>query len=252
MNSVTYIDPALVRRNPRAAPAPGGRILVIEDDPDIAGALQMHLEDAGFHVDLSADGRQGLALATARPFDLLIVDLTLPGTGGYEVCRRLRERAMSMPILILTARSSEQDRVRGLELGADDYLTKPFGTLELIARVKALLRRARQNTIEPDAPVPLVLGRLRIEKWRRTAWLRGRELTLTAKEFDLLQWFASRPERVFRRSELLDAVWGHDCESLEHTVSAHLNRLRNKIEEDPSRPRILVTVRGAGYKLATP
>jgi len=231
---------------------PGARILVIEDDGDIADALRSHLEHAGHSVTVSADGTDGLALAGRGGYDLLIVDLMLPGLDGYEVCRRLRDRSESLPILILTARASERERVRGLELGADDYLTKPFGMSELLARVKALLRRAAPAVDGRRCLQPVVLGGLVIDAASRSASLRGQQLVLTAKEFDLLHWFARRPGRVFRRGELLDAVWGHDSESLEHTVSTHLNRLRSKIEPDPSRPSILVTVRGVGYKIATP
>jgi DNA-binding response OmpR family regulator len=238
---------------PAAQPGRAGSILVIEDDADIANVVRLHLEDAGYEVTVAADGLQGAAIAGARRFDLLILDLMLPGIDGLEICRRLAGGGERTPILMLTARSGEYERVLGLELGADDYLTKPFSVLELMARVKAVLRRVqRAAEASEGACERLSLGPLVIDRARHRVTLAAREVPLTAKEFELLWWFARHPGRVFNRAQLLDAVWGYDSESYEHTVNSHLNRLRNKLEQDPARPRLIVTVRGVGYKLVAP
>jgi len=226
------------------------RILVIEDERDIAELIRLHLDDLGFSATIIGDGNTGLRKASNDAWDLIILDLRLPGLDGLEICRRLRQNSSSVPVLMLTSKSSELDRVLGLEIGADDYVTKPFSILELIARVKAILRRAelsRQSMVEERGEVRV--GCLRIDPATRTTTIRGELIELTAREFDLLLHFATNPGRVFRRLELLDSVWGYGHDGYEHTVNSHINRLRAKIETDPARPELIVTVWGVGYKM---
>ena len=228
----------------------GKRILVIEDERDIAELLRLHLDDLGFSVTITGDGNSGLRQASAGSWDLVILDLRLPGIDGLEICRRLRQNSGSVPVLMLTSKSSEADRVVGLEIGADDYVTKPFSILELIARVKAILRRAelsRQSKAEEKGEVQA--GWVTMDPATRDATIRGEPIELTAKEFDLLYHFAAHPGRVFRRLELLDSVWGYGHDGYEHTVNSHINRLRAKIETDPAHPELIVTVWGVGYKM---
>ncbi|TKD33056.1 response regulator transcription factor [Azotobacter chroococcum] len=225
------------------------QVLVIEDDADIARLVQLQLADLGCAVRLAGDGASGLAEAQARDYDLVILDLMLPGIDGLEICRRLRARPGYVPILMLTARSGELDRVLGLEMGADDYLTKPFSVLELVARVKALFRRV-DSLASRSAQAGQVIesGGLRIDVERRQVLLDGRAVELTATEFDLLLHFARHPGRVFSRSQLLDQVWGYSHSGYEHTVNTHINRLRAKIEANPNRPEYVQTVWGVGYR----
>ena len=230
-----------------------GRILLVEDDADIASLVRIHLEDARYEVTVAADGKTGLDAALNDPRDLLILDLSLPDIDGLDICKRLTVLEPRPLILMVTARCTELDRVRGLELGADDYLTKPFSILELIARVRALLRRPPvRSSVAVDAPHVFAAGGLLLDSWQRCAHLGGNRLTLTAREFDLLLWFVKNPNRVFSRAELLDGVWGAGYDGYEHTVNSHLNRLRSKLERDASRPSVLVTVRGGGYKFVPP
>jgi DNA-binding response OmpR family regulator len=227
-------------------------ILVAEDQTDIRELITLNLRHAGHEVLAVADGPAALASQQERASDLLILDLMMPGLDGLEVCKALRARGRATPILMLTAKSTELDRVLGLELGADDYLTKPFSMAELLARVKALLRRAELLRVAQSAAAPaqaLHNGDLAIVPGRREVQMAGRTLELTALEFDLLLHFAARPGQVFSRAQLLDAVWGYSHEGYEHTVTTHINRLRAKIEQDPMQPRFILTVRGAGYKM---
>jgi len=228
-------------------------VLVIEDEPDIGRLVELHLKDLGCTVERTETATDALARAQARPFDLVVLDLMLPDRDGLEVCKALRERRDYVPILILTARSSELDRVLGLELGADDYLTKPFSIRELIARVKAIFRRveALSETVEA-APGPIEIDGLQIDPEKRQVSVAGEPVHLTAKEFDLLLQFARHPGRVFTRSELLDLVWGYTAGCYEHTVNSHINRLRGKIERDPSAPHYVRTVWGVGYAFVDP
>lgn len=242
------------------------KILIIEDARDIAQLVQMHLCDAGHQVDVAYDGSSGLEKALAGNYDLVILDLMLPGVDGLEICRRLRARPEYVLILMLTSKGTELDRVLGLEIGADDYLTKPFSIRELLARVKALFRRTQALethplSINPDCPAAedatnhgdagfIRAGELIIEAAKRKVTMAGSLLFLTAKEFDLLYQFACHPGRVYTRTQLLDAVWGLGYEGYEHTVNSHINRLRAKIETDPAHPRYLLTVWGVGYKFA--
>ncbi len=227
------------------------RILVVEDDADIGKLLYMHLSDEGYQVQLAADGRQGLALLEQQgPWDALVLDVMLPGVDGLQLCQRARAMTRYVPVIIISARGSETQRIVGLELGADDYLAKPFSMPELVARIRALLRRAdamAQNA-RLDAGT-VVLGGLQLDPLARAAHCDGHPLELTPREFDLLMHFARHPDQVFSRMQLLDQVWGHAHEGYEHTVNTHINRLRNKIERDPAQPRRLLTVWGRGYKL---
>jgi DNA-binding response OmpR family regulator len=195
-----------------------------------------------------------MRLATSSNWDLIILDLRLPGPDGLEICRAIRRDRPYQPVLMLTSKSSELDRVLGLETGADDYLTKPFSVLELVARVRALFRRIENVRLLPQtkrANSPTItIGRLSIDPARREVTLGDRQIDLTAREFDLLAFFARHPGRVFRRADLLDNVWGYGHEGYEHTVNSHINRLRAKIEKDPSKPEMIVTVWGVGYKFS--
>ena len=227
-------------------------ILVAEDQVDIRDLIVLKLQQAGHAVTAVADGRAALASQDEQASDLLILDLMMPLLDGLEVCKALRARGRATPILMLTAKSTELDRVLGLELGADDYLTKPFSMAELLARVKALLRRTellRAAAAAPTAAQAVRNGELEILPVRREARVGGRALEFTALEFDLLLHFANHPGQVFSRTQLLDAVWGYSHEGYEHTVTTHINRLRAKLEQDPMNPRFILTVRGAGYKM---
>jgi DNA-binding response OmpR family regulator len=226
------------------------RFLVVEDDRDIAHLVELHLRDLGAEVTVVHDGAEGLELALAMTFDMVILDLMLPGLDGLEIARRLRAKPNYTPILMLTARSSDVDRIVGLELGADDYLTKPFNIRELIARVKALLRRvdALSKPEGRDEDEVLRFGELTIDVARRKVTLGGATIELTAREFDLLLQFARNPGRVYTRAQLLDQVWGYGHDGYEHTVNSHINRLRTKLEKDHARPSYILTVWGVGYK----
>ncbi|MEP7246148.1 MAG: response regulator transcription factor [Gammaproteobacteria bacterium] len=229
------------------------RILIIEDDAQIAKLVAAELRDADFAVEWAADGEQGLEKLRANPADLVVLDLNLPGIDGLEVCKRIRESSRIIPILMLTARAAKEDVVRGLELGADEYLTKPFSPLELVARIRALFRRMasyREQVERGDAPEPIRRGALLIDPARRETRIGEEPIALTAKEFDLLLLFAKHPGRTFTRAELLNRVWGDGFEGYEHTVNTHINRLRNKVERDSSQPKLIETVWGLGYRLA--
>lgn len=230
------------------------RILIIEDDKDIAHLVELHLKDMGYEVSLAHDGNTGLDQALSKPHDLIILDLMLPGVDGLDICRRVRAASTYTPMLMLTSRSSELDRVLGLEIGADDYLTKPFSIRELVARVKALFRRvaALKSEASKESQKAIQTGYLVVDAEKRKVTLRGNPVSLTAKEFDLLRHFANHPGRVYTRMELLNLVWGYGYEGYEHTVNSHINRLRAKIEEDPARPRFILSVRGIGYKFSDP
>ena len=226
---------------------------MIEDEFDIAQLLKIHLAELCDHVELIHDGEQGLNMALNRSWSAIVLDLKLPKMDGLEICRRIRSQANYVPILMLTAKSTELDRVLGLEMGVDDYLTKPFSVMELTARVKALMRRfdASQGFInEPTSA--LNFSGLEIRSEQRTVKVDGEEINLTAKEFDLLHFFASHPDKVFNRSQLLDQVWGYGHDGYEHTVNSHMNRLRTKIEPDCHNPKFIKTIWGVGYKFIAP
>lgn len=230
------------------------RILLVEDDPDLSKLAALHLRDEGWDVALEADGARAADRLSRDRFDLIVLDLMLPGVDGLEICRRLRAAENYTPLIILTAKSSEVDRVLGLELGADDYLTKPVSLRELVARVKAALRRSQQwlAVSEQAADDAIAHGPLRIDPRRREVKWSEKSLELTAKEFDLLLHFARNPGRVFTRSELLEDVWGYGFDGYEHTVNSHINRLRRKVEQDPADPLLVRTVWGVGYKFSPP
>ncbi|MEO8627202.1 MAG: response regulator transcription factor [Betaproteobacteria bacterium] len=229
------------------------KVLVIEDELDIAKLIQLHVQDLPCQVNLAFDGIVGLAEAQANAYDLIILDLKLPGIDGLEVCRRLRGAGRYTPILMLTSKSSELDRVLGLEMGADDYLTKPFSVMELTARVKALFRRVEMlsKKAEGAAQARVIQVRdLTIDIDRHAVSVRGQPVELTAREFDLLVHFSRYPGRVYSREQLLDQVWGYQHSGYDHTVNSHINRLRSKIERDPQNPEYIYTVWGVGYKFA--
>jgi len=230
------------------------QILIVEDEHDIASLLELHLNDANFDVTLAADGDAGMRLALRRQWDLVILDIRLPGPDGLTICRALRREMAYVPILMLTSKSSELDRVLGLELGADDYVTKPFSVSELVARVKAIFRRIESLEKRlPGAGERLHIHDLVIDTSGREVRKGADDLALTAREFDLLLHFARHPGQVFSRTQLLDSVWGYGHEGYEHTVNSHINRLRAKIEDDPAHPQLIVTCWGIGYKFdATP
>ncbi|MBF6989621.1 MULTISPECIES: response regulator transcription factor [Cupriavidus] len=227
------------------------QVLVIEDDADIAELVRLQVSGLSCDVKVINHGRAGLDEALSHPYDLVILDLMLPGADGLEICRRLRAEPRYTPILMLTARSTELDRVLGLEMGADDYLTKPFSVLELTARVKAIFRLVDTLVNPPsDRPRTVQVKALHIDIDKREVNVRGAPICLTAKEFQLLLYFASNPGRVFSRAQLLDQVWGYSHSGYEHTVSSHINRLRAKIELDPNAPEYIQTVWGVGYKFS--
>ncbi len=226
------------------------KVLIIEDDSDIADILEIHLKDLNLVLDRTEDGESGLQKALDNNYEMVILDLMLPKLNGLEVCKAIREQKKTLPILMLTAKSEEFDKVLGLELGADDYMTKPFSVRELVARVKSILRRVnaiKENLLDMDRQ-ELNFGSLIINLDKRKVLLDGNKIELTAKEFDLLALFASNPGRAYTRENLLNIVWGYQFTGYEHTVNSHINRLRAKIENDPSQPVFIKTVWGVGYK----
>ena len=227
------------------------QILVIEDDPDINKLLNMNLNDANHEVFSCDEGTTGLQQAKSGNYQLIVLDIMLPGLDGIEICKQLRAAHILTPIIMLTARESEADRVIGLEMGADDYLTKPFSVRELQARVKALLRRVdmQHQSLQPELE-RLQFDELSIDVAKRSVLLAGKAVDLTSTEFDLLVYMARKPGLVFSRSQLLDSVWGYQHSGYEHTVNSHINRLRTKLESDPSKPKYVLTVWGVGYKFS--
>jgi len=224
-------------------------ILVVEDEADIRNLVRYNLEQEGYVVSEAADGEQGLAAARKQRPHLVVLDLMLPGMNGLEVCRVLRgeEKTAKLPVVMLTARATEVDKVLGLEIGADDYVTKPFSPRELLARVKAVLRRAYGT--EPERPHQAwERGRLRIDLDGYEAFLDGKPLHLSLREFELLKFFTQNPERAFSRGDILDLVWGTDTHVEPRTVDVHVRRLRLQIERDDAHPELILTVRGFGYK----
>jgi len=241
---------AQTNTNPLEGDMESRSVLIVEDDVDIAKLIALHLRDMGHTVTVEHNGRTAFERVSNTNYDLLVLDLTLPGLDGLEICRKVRSTSSYAAILMLTARTSELDRILGLEVGADDYLTKPFSVRELVARVRALFRR--MEGFSPDqadnAGETLTFGDIEISPESRDATKCGTSMGLTAKEFDLLEFFARHPGRVYTRAQLLDQVWGYAHEGYEHTVNTHINRLRRKVEDDPSKPRYILTVWGVGYK----
>ncbi|MET7683451.1 response regulator transcription factor [Streptomyces sp. NPDC005423] len=228
------------------------RVLVVDDDPTVSEVVTGYLDRAGFAVDAVADGPAAVALVASRPPDLVVLDLMLPGMDGLEVCRRIRQDA-PVPVIMLTARGDEEDRVLGLEVGADDYVTKPFSPRELVLRVESVLRRAGTPAGgRPPAAGPwLRSGPLALDPTGRRATRHGRELALTIREFDLLTFFMRHPGRATSREDLMRQVWGWEFGDLS-TVTVHVRRLREKIETDPARPALISTVWGVGYRFDPP
>jgi two-component system OmpR family response regulator len=224
-------------------------ILIVEDDKALIDVLKYNLEKEGYNITTAFDGSQALEVARSSRPDVILLDVMLPKMDGFEVCRILRKE-MTVPILMLTAKDSEIDKIVGLEIGADDYLTKPFSMRELVARIRAMLRRSEMVETKPTGKGgPIKVGDIEIDTARRRASVSGSALKLTAKEFDLLLFLAENKGIVFNREQLLDRVWGYDYPGDTRTVDVHIRWLREKIETDPGKPRYLITVRGVGYKL---
>jgi DNA-binding response OmpR family regulator len=228
------------------------QVLIIEDDVEISDVVAVNLESNGIKTEQVHDGLLGLKRSKSGEFDLIILDIMLPGLDGISICRKLREENYNTPILMLTAKIDEIDLVLSLELGADDYMTKPFSMRELLARVGALIRRS-EKTVSKTQEEPeekLQFGDLVVDYAKHQVTVRDKTLNLTVKEFELLDLFARNPGRVFSRADLLNTIWGYNFEGYEHTVNTHINRLRNKLEIDPSKPKYLLTVWGMGYKFS--
>ena len=223
-------------------------VLVVEDDKSIADLLEIHLKDMGCNVSKVADGISGLKEALNEKYDFIVLDLMLPKLDGLEICKEVRRKDIYTPILMLTSKSEEIDKVIGLEVGADDYLTKPFGIREFIARVKAIFRRIEAIHKEIDNESDIITGSLTIEVSKRKVILNGDRVELTPKEFDLLHLLASHPGRTYTREQLLSILWGYQYNGYEHTVNSHINRLRRKIESDLSNPKFILTSWGFGYR----
>ncbi len=224
---------------------------MVEDDQDIIELLRIHLVDLGCELDAASEGPKGLDMALSNPYDLIILDLMLPGMDGTEICRRIRGKEILTPVLMLTAKSEEFDKVLGLEMGADDYITKPFSIREFIARVKAIFRREERNrlSILEDAHAAILrFGDLAIDLDKRKVTTHGKRVELSPKEFELLSLLASNPGKCYDRSKILNLVWGYDFDGYEHTVNSHINRLRTKIEPDLQQPIYILTNWGVGYR----
>jgi DNA-binding response OmpR family regulator len=230
----------------------GEKLLIVEDDPAIQRMIGDYFRHLGYEVLTAGDGEAGLKAALNERPTVLLLDLMLPKLDGLNVCRQLREKLPGLPILMLTAKDDVVDKVVGLELGADDYITKPFSLRELEARVKSVLRRTRARNEAPtdDAQAPIVRGDLRIDPARREVTIRGRLIELTPKEFELLALFAAHPGRVYSRKYLLEHVWDYSYGGYDRTIDSHINRLRAKVEADPDEPKLVLTVWGVGYKFA--
>jgi DNA-binding response OmpR family regulator len=229
------------------------KVLIIEDDPNISDLIEIHLKDLGYELERAIDGEAGLQKALSGDYNLIILDLMLPKMDGLSVCKRIRSENEYLPILMLTSKSEELDKVLGLELGADDYITKPFSIRELIARIKAIFRRLEVDGEKKNGHNDLDtldFADLVIDFEKRKVTLCKQLLDLTTKEFDLLALFARNPGRTYSRNDLLDLVWGYQFSGYDHTVNSHINRLRSKIEKDPSNPQFIKTVWGFGYRFA--
>jgi DNA-binding response OmpR family regulator len=224
------------------------KVLVIEDDKSIADLLEIHLKDLNCEVETIMDGSEGLKTATSDQFDLIVLDLMLPGVNGLDICKEVRKNDIYTPILMLTSKSEEMDKVLGLEVGADDYLTKPFSIREFIARAKAILRRVEAIQKEIGSDSDISVSDLSIEASKRKVTLKGERIELTPKEFDLLHLLASHPGKTYTREQLLNILWGYQYNGYEHTVNSHINRLRSKIEPDISTPKYILTSWGVGYR----
>jgi DNA-binding response OmpR family regulator len=229
---------------------PNRSLLLVEDERELAELLQLHLSGICDELKIAHDGAEGLEAIRQRRWGMVILDIGLPGTSGFEICQRLRRTQACTPVIMLTARNTEEDRVRGLDLGADDYVTKPFSLRELLARVNAGFRRvAAYDNATATADTRLQHKDLLLDPDSRKVVAGDATVELTAREFDLLAHFLRNPKRVYTRAQLLDQIWGYGHQGYEHTVNSHINRLRSKIERDPSHPEHIVTVWGVGYRL---
>jgi DNA-binding response OmpR family regulator len=252
----TAADKAKSRDNAGENPPQSGdrktSLLVVEDDENISTMINEHFSRAGYSVKTAEDGLAGVQAALNDHPDVVVLDLMLPKMDGLAVCREIREKAPFIPILMLTAKDDVVDKVLGLEMGADDYITKPFSLRELEARIKSVLRRSRSAIATDGAgdEAPIVRGKLRIEPSKREVTVGERQVELTPKEFDLLRLFASNPGRVFPRKYLLEKIWDYSYEGYDRTIDSHINRLRAKIEENPENPQMVLTVWGIGYKFS--
>ncbi len=222
-------------------------VLIVEDDREISHLLGVHLRDLNCEVTKSFDGKEGLSIALGQRFDLIVLDIMLPGMDGLEICRKLREHNKNTAILMLTSKSEEIDKVLGLEMGADDYMAKPFGIREFIARVKALFRRIESTRTDEETLKDITAGNLKIEGAKRRILIDGEKVELTPKEFELLYLLASNPGKAYSRESLLNRIWGYSYDGYEHTVNSHINRLRSKIEKNADKPEYILTVWGVGY-----
>ena len=226
------------------------QVLVVEDDRDIVDLLEIHLKDLGCQITKAYDGQSGIEKALRNPFDLIILDLMLPNLDGMEICRRIRMQKQYIPIMMLTAKSEEIDKVLGLETGADDYLTKPFSVREFIARVKAIFRRTQfmREEVKGANITTLHHGELTINMEKRKVTIGNKRIELSPKEFELLSLLASHPGKSYSRQHILNLIWGYDFDGFEHTVNSHINRLRGKIEPDIAQPQYILTTWGVGYR----
>lgn len=222
-------------------------ILIIEDDPEIIKLLEIHLTDLIYKTSKAMDGAEGLLMALNHDYDLILLDLTLPSMDGVEICKKLRAEK-NTPVIMLTAKSEEIDRVLGLEIGADDYITKPFSIRELLARIKAVMRRTDAQQVKAENTATIACEGLFIDIDKRKVLLNDTKIELSPKEFELLVLMASNPGRNYSRTELLNMIWGYNFEGYEHTVNSHINRLRAKIESDMANPTFILTTWGVGYK----
>lgn len=226
-------------------------ILLVEDDPEITKLLKLHFDSQAYHITSCLSGEEAIKKIEENKFDLVILDITLPGINGMELCKIFRKNDAAIPLMMLTSHSEETDKVLALELGADDYVTKPFGILELMARAKALLRRGNKNpAIENNDTEVITFKDLLIDSGKRRASLKGERLDLTPKEFDLLLLLSRNPGKTFSRNELLEIIWGVAFEGYEHTITSHINRLRIKIEPNLQRPQYILTSWGTGYRFS--
>lgn len=223
------------------------QILIIEDDPEIIRLLEIHLTGLIYTTSKAMDGEEGLQMALANTYDLILLDLTLPTMDGVTICKKLREKK-NTPVIMLTAKSEEIDRILGLEIGADDYITKPFSIRELLARIKAVIRRTDDNNVKEKDSASITAENLHIDIDKRKVLIENKRIELSPKEFELLVLMASNPGRNYTRTELLNIIWGYNFEGYEHTVNSHINRLRAKIESDMANPTYILTTWGVGYK----
>lgn len=222
------------------------KVLVVDDEKLIVKGLRFSLEQDGYEVDSAYDGEEALSLARSGDYDIILLDIMLPKLTGFEVCQQIRETS-DVPIIMLTAKGDDMDKILGLDYGADDYITKPFNVLEVKARMKAILRRSKSDKIQEKPSDVIVAGDLKLDTANRRAYIEGKEVNLTAKEFDVLELLATNPNKVYSRSDLLDLVWGKDYPGDGRTVDVHVRRLREKIEKSPGDPRFVRTKWGTGY-----